>query len=56
MVKNYVNDWIVKITDITEEVRGLRESIQSQTFEASMLPSEREHPLEEGTRTILGVE
>lgn len=56
MVKNYVNDWIVKITDITEEVRGLRESIQLQTFEASMLPSEREYPLEEGTRTILGVE
>ncbi|QDX92998.1 hypothetical protein C2W64_04371 [Brevibacillus laterosporus] len=55
MVKNYVNDWIVKINDITEEVIELRESIKSKTFEVSMLPSEHEYPLDDGIKTILGV-
>ncbi|TPG71337.1 DUF4291 domain-containing protein [Brevibacillus laterosporus] len=55
MVKNYVNDWIVKINDITEEVIELRESIKSKNFEVSMLPSEHEYPLDDGIKTILGV-
>lgn len=55
MLKYYVNDWIVKINDITEEVIELRESINSKTFEISMLPIEREYPLDDGIKTILGV-
>ncbi|SMF75416.1 protein of unknown function [Paenibacillus uliginis N3/975] len=55
MVLNYVNNWIVKISDITEEVIEIRESIKSNTFGVSMLPSEHEYPLDDGVKAILGV-
>ena len=41
MVKKYVNDWIVNITDITEEVIKIRTSIEEQEFSESMLPLEK---------------
>ena len=41
MVKKYVNDWIVNITDITEEVIKIRTSIEEQKFSESMLPVEK---------------
>lgn len=40
MVKKYVNDWIVKITDITEEVKTIKKSIDNGTFEIEILPKE----------------
>lgn len=41
MVKKYVNDWIVNITDITEEVIKIRTSIEEQEFSESVLPLEK---------------
>ncbi len=41
MVKKYVNDWIVNITDITEEVIKIRTSIEKQEFSENMLPLEK---------------
>lgn len=55
MVKNYVTDWIVKISDITDIVIEIRQSIKSKTFEKSMLPIEHEYPLDERLKKILGI-
>lgn len=55
MVKNYVTDWIVKISDITDTVIKIRESIKSKTFEKSMLPIEYEYPLDERLKRTLGI-
>jgi hypothetical protein len=55
MVNNYVNDWIVKITDITNTVIELREMIKSKTFKESMLPMEYEYPLNEKVKKTLGI-
>lgn len=55
MVKNYVFDWIVKISDITDAVIEIREAIKSKTFEKSMLPVEQEYPLDERVKRILGI-
>ena len=41
MVKKYVNDWIVNITDITEEVIKIRTSIEEQEYSESVLPLEK---------------
>ena len=43
MVKKYINDWIVNITDITDKVVEIRNSIQSGTFSESMLPKEKKY-------------
>ncbi|MDR1700090.1 MAG: DUF4291 domain-containing protein [Lachnoclostridium sp.] len=43
IVKNYVDDWIVNITDITRETIALRESIMQKRFVESMLPVEKEY-------------
>lgn len=40
-VKKYVNDWIVNITDITDKVIEIRNSIQNGTFSESVLPKEK---------------
>ncbi|MDS0526748.1 DUF4291 domain-containing protein [Clostridium sp. SHJSY1] len=47
MVKSYVHDWIVRITDITDEVIKIRESIKSRAFEESMLPVEYKYCFDE---------
>ena len=39
-VKKYVNDWIVRITDITEQVKAIKKSIDNGTFEKEILPKE----------------
>lgn len=56
IIKNYVNDWIVKISDISDQVIEIRESIKSKTFKKSMLPIEHEYPLEEQLKKILGID
>lgn len=43
VVKNYMHDWIVKISDITQEVNSIKEAIKSGKFTKSMLPAEREY-------------
>ena len=45
MVKKYINDWIVNITDITDKVIEMRNSIQNGTFSESMLPQEKKYIL-----------
>ena len=40
-VKKYINDWIVNITDITDKVIEMRNSIQNGTFSESILPKEK---------------
>lgn len=55
MVTSYIEDWIVKITDITDTVIEMRESIKSKTFEKSMLPIEHEYSLDERSKKILGI-
>lgn len=55
MVKNYVNDWIVKITDITNMVLELRDMVKSKTLVESILPVEYEYPLDEKLKRVLGI-
>ena len=40
-VRKYVNEWIVNITDITDKVIEMRNSIQNGTFSESVLPQEK---------------
>ena len=43
-VKKYVNEWIVKITDITDEVVKMREKIENGSFlNNNMLPNETKY-------------
>ena len=44
-VRKYINDWIVNITDITDKVIGMRNSIQNGTFSEFVLPQERKYIL-----------
>jgi hypothetical protein len=55
MVRKYVYDWIVKINDITDNVCKIKETINSKTFKPSMLPIEKEYPLDERTKQKLGI-
>ena len=45
-VRKYVNEWIVNITDITDKVNEMRNSIQNGTFSESILPQERKYILQ----------
>ena len=40
-VRKYVNEWIVNITDITDKVVEMRNSIQNGTFSEVMLPEKK---------------
>ena len=42
-VVKYVNEWIVKITDITDEVKRIKQSIDNGTFKENLLPEEKEY-------------
>ena len=42
-VKKYVNEWIVNITDITEEVIEMREKIENGSFLDNLLPNEKKY-------------
>ena len=44
-VRKYINDWIVNITDITDRVAEMRNSIQNGTFSEFVLPQERKYIL-----------
>ena len=45
-MRKYVNEWIVNITDITDKVNEMRNSIQNGTFSESILPQERKYILQ----------
>lgn len=44
-LKRYKKDWVVKITDITQEVINIRESIINNKFDKNMLPTEKEYSM-----------
>ncbi len=56
MVEKYINEWIVKITDITDEVNQISIAIRSGEFDENMLPDEREYILSNALKMILGIE
>lgn len=43
LLRNYVNEWIISISDITDYVLNLKASIDSKKFQNSMLPKESEY-------------
>ena len=43
MSVKYVNEWIVKITDITDDVKRIKKSIDNGTFKENLLPEEKEY-------------
>ena len=45
-VRKYVNEWIVNITDVTDKVVEMRNSIQNGTFSESVIPQERKYILQ----------
>lgn len=55
MVENYVNKWITSITDITDYVNDVYQSIMTGDFQENMLPKEQGYPLSNNQKVILGV-
>ncbi|MBK1812665.1 DUF4291 domain-containing protein [Clostridium sp. YIM B02505] len=55
MVNKYVNEWIKKITDITEDVGTLREARHNKTIDIKALPNEKEYFVNDSIRDILGM-
>lgn len=50
-----VNEWIKKITDITEDVKKLRELKNNNTLDIGFLPNEKEYYVDDNVRDILGM-
>ncbi len=55
MVNKYVNEWIKKITDITEDVGILREARNNKAIDIKALPNEKEYFINDNIRDILGM-
>lgn len=55
IVKKYINNWIYKITDITEYVHKYSISIEKGGFHKSLFPLEKIYPVTESTKSILGM-
>ncbi|MCX7710723.1 MAG: DUF4291 domain-containing protein [Clostridia bacterium] len=55
MVRKYVNEWITKITDISNEVYQWHQEILAKRFSQEVLPTETEYPVGENIRKILGM-
>ncbi|MBP2653573.1 MAG: hypothetical protein H6Q73_1142 [Firmicutes bacterium] len=55
MVKRYVNEWIVKISDITSEVGQWRMEIANGSCDISHLPKEIEYYVNSDIKQILGM-
>jgi len=43
VVRNYVFDWIMRISDISQNVKAVKSAIESGTFNESLLPLEKEY-------------
>ncbi len=54
MVQHYVQDWICGITDITAQVKAWK--LQRDAGEVLHLPEEREYPVNEEIRKLLGMQ
>ncbi len=55
MVNKYVNEWIKEITDITEDVRILREARNNKVIDSNTLPNEKEYFVDDNIKDILGM-
>lgn len=55
MLADYVNEWIVEITDITDFVHTMQENISKGTFQEELLPVEKEYPVPEAIRKQIGL-
>lgn len=55
MVDKYVNKWIANISDITDYVNNVSESISLGTFQENILPKEQEYPLNNNLKVMLGM-
>ena len=55
ILKRYKEEWIIKIIDITNYVVNMRESIKNGNFIDSMLPTEKEYPVDSQTKIVLGI-
>ncbi|MDE5771619.1 MAG: DUF4291 domain-containing protein [Ruminococcus sp.] len=56
MVERYINDWIVKITDITDNVRYLKSLRDKNILTTENLPQEKEYPVSSEIIKILCME
>ena len=52
-VNRYVDEWIINITDITEEVKKLKSLRDSGRADIMELPKEREYPVSDEIKKIL---
>ncbi|MDE6785076.1 MAG: DUF4291 domain-containing protein [Ruminococcus sp.] len=52
-VRKYIDEWITGITDITENVRYLKNLRNNNILTADRLPAEREYPISERIRKSL---
>lgn len=55
MLRYYVNNWIVEISDITQYVHKVKEDIRLKNFDKSLLPKEQEYILNESIKKVLGI-
>ena len=56
MVNSYVDKWIVRITDITDEVKYLKKLRDEKNLTVDKLPIEKEYPVSSEIRKILFME
>lgn len=56
-VEQYIHDWIVNITDITETVHSLYDLVLAEKLEAAkaLLPTEKPYPLSNSLERKLGI-
>lgn len=55
IVKKYVNKWIIKITDISQDAYYWHQEILAKRFNQELLPQESEYIVSENIKKILGI-
>lgn len=56
MVKRYIHEWIVNITDISPNVKTWKGQIAENTFDEKVLPTEQLYPVSDDIKRRLGME
>ncbi|MDE5854167.1 MAG: DUF4291 domain-containing protein [Ruminococcus sp.] len=56
MINSYIDKWIVRITDITDEVKYLKKLKDEKNLTVDKLPIEKEYPVSSEIRRILFME
>ena len=55
MVNMYVDKWIERITDITEDVKKLKTIKDNNKLNIGLLPNEKEYYVDDNVKDILGM-